>query len=271
MPGQLERLLRLMGAGSVLVPADGAPGAKRRPRAGARRARAARRAVVAAPGRELRRPLTAARPGATAGAATALELPALRRFQIAGSRGRGARAPARWSDRPRGRRPRRSPRWRRTAHSRRARSATRATSSPTELREELERGGTLVLTDSNRRRVVNSARLRLRYGPTLGPEDDISPDSPTFELFDQRVERPAHARALQRPARARIADPAGPGDLPRAPRLRGGGRRPRHLVARGQEPRRRPALDRAALPRPLRARIAAALPARRRARGRRSR
>ena len=56
---------------------------------------------------------------------------------------------------------------------------------PAELRDELERGGTLVLTDSNRRRVVNSARLRLRYGPTLGPEDDISPDSPTFELFDR--------------------------------------------------------------------------------------
>ena len=58
-------------------------------------------------------------------------------------------------------------------------------SGTAELRDELEQGGTLVLTDSNRRRVVNSARLRLRYGPTLGPEDDISPDSPTFELFDQ--------------------------------------------------------------------------------------
>jgi hypothetical protein len=56
---------------------------------------------------------------------------------------------------------------------------------PAELRRELERGGTLVLTDSNRRRVVNAARLRLRYGPTLGPDDDISPDSPTFELFDR--------------------------------------------------------------------------------------
>ena len=33
--------------------------------------------------------------------------------------------------------------------------------------------------------MVNSARLRLRYGPTLGPEDEISPDSPTFELFDR--------------------------------------------------------------------------------------
>ena len=68
------------------------------------------------------------------------------------------------------------------------------------------------------------------------------------------VERPAHARALQRASRDRVADPGRAGDLPGAPAVRRRRRRPLHVLARRQEPRGGPALDRAALPPPARAR-----------------
>ena len=182
VPGQLERLLRLTGAGTVLVPADGRP-----ERSGALDPARAERALSEEP--DLRRPAESY--GARQRVVPArgwggdpLELPALRRFRIAGADDAVRVQPAGGVTVLDG-----------DAHgiaSLAAHGALPAGAlryagdlSPTELREELERGGTLVLTDSNRRRVVNSARLRLRYGPTLGPEDDISPDSPTFELFDQ--------------------------------------------------------------------------------------
>lgn len=182
VPGQLERLLGLLGAGTVLVPADGRP-----ERSGALEPARAERALAQEPW--LRRPARsygprlASRP-ADGWGGEALELPALRSFRIGGAAdavrvhplsgttvldgdAHGIAALA--------------------AHGRLPSGALRYAGDlgPAELRRELERGGTLVLTDSNRRRVVNSARLRLRYGPTLGPEDDISPDAPAFELFDR--------------------------------------------------------------------------------------
>jgi len=182
VPGQLARLLRLMGVGSVLVPADGRP-----ERSGALEPARVEHALRGEPW--WRRPAQAyggrdpARP-ADGWGGEAYELPAVRRFQFAGAGdavrlhplsgttvlegdAHGVAALA--------------------GHGRLPAGALRYAGDldPSELRGELERGGTLVLTDSNRRRVVNSARLRLRYGPTLGPEDEISPDSPTFELFDR--------------------------------------------------------------------------------------
>jgi arabinofuranan 3-O-arabinosyltransferase len=182
VPGQLERLLRLMGAGTVLVPADG-----RVERSGALDPARAERALSTE--EWLRHPAgsyggrLAVTPVRGWGGSS-LSLPALRRFAIprADSAVRvhplgattvidgdahGLAALAAHGELPSG-----------ALHY-------AGDLSPAELRAALERGGTLVLTDSNRRRVVNSARLRLRYGPTLGPEDDISPDSPTFELFDR--------------------------------------------------------------------------------------
>jgi hypothetical protein len=182
VPGQLARLLRLMGAGSVLVPADG-----RAERSGALEPARVEHALRDQPW--WRSPAESyggqvpARP-ADGWGGEAYSLPAVRRFQLAGAEGavrvhsvsgttiidgdaHGIAALA--------------------AHGRLPAAALRYAGDldAAELRRELERGGTLVLTDSNRRRVVNSARLRLRYGPTLGPEDDIPADSPTFELFDR--------------------------------------------------------------------------------------
>jgi len=182
VPGQLARLLRLMGAGSVLVPADG-----RAERSGALEPARVEHALRDEPW--WRRPAQSyggrvpARP-ADGWGGEAYELPAVRRFQVDGAEGavrvhpvsgttildgdaHGIAALA--------------------AHGRLPAGALRYAGDldAAELRRELERGGSLVLTDSNRRRVVNSARLRLRYGPTLGPEDHISADSPRFELFDR--------------------------------------------------------------------------------------
>jgi arabinofuranan 3-O-arabinosyltransferase len=182
LPGQLGRLLRLMGAETVLVPADGRP-----ERSGALEPARAERALSEEPW--LRHPAQSygarvrATPAHGWGGST-LSLPSVRRYELpgAGSAVRvhplsgvtvldgdahGVAALA--------------------AHGALPAGALRYAGdlSQSELRDALERGGTLVLTDSNRRRVVNSARLRLRYGPTLGPEDDISPDSPTFDLFDR--------------------------------------------------------------------------------------
>ena len=182
LPGQLERMLSLMGAGTVLVPADGRP-----ERSGALDPARAERALSREPWAEeparaygSRVELTPAR----GWGGRPLELPELRRFPIAGADAAVRAHPASGVTVLDG-----------DAHGIAALAAHRALPEgalryagdldPGELRAELERGGTLVLTDSNRRRVVNSARLRLRYGPTLGPEDDISPDSPTFELFDR--------------------------------------------------------------------------------------
>jgi arabinofuranan 3-O-arabinosyltransferase len=182
VPGQLDRLLRLMGAATVLVPADG-----RTERSGALDPARAERALSGQPW--LRRPartygarlrLTPAR----GWGGRPLSLPAVRRFRVAGAGSAVRVHPLGGVTVLDG-----------DAHGIAALAAHRALPagalryagdlSPAELRDALEHGGTLVLTDSNRRRVVNSARLRQRYGPTLGPEDDISPDSPTFELFDR--------------------------------------------------------------------------------------
>ena len=182
LPAQLERLLRLTGAGTVLVPADGRP-----ERSGALDPARAERALSREPwaGETARAygdrlELTPAR----GWGGRTLALPELRRFPIGGAEAAVRAHPEGGVTVVDG-----------DAHGIAALAAHRALPegalryagdlSPSELRDELERGGSLVLTDSNRRRVVNSARLRLRYGPTLGPDDDISPDSPTFELFDR--------------------------------------------------------------------------------------
>ena len=182
VPGQLGRLLKLMGAGTVLVPADGRP-----ERSGALEPARAERALSEEPWLGAPAGSYGARLRATPAhgwGGGALSLPSVRRYELPGA-GSAVRAhPLSGVTVLDG-----------DAHgvaSLAAHGALPAGAfryagdlSPAELRDTLERGGTLALTDSNRRRVVNSARLRLRYGPTLGPEDDISPDSPTFELFDR--------------------------------------------------------------------------------------
>jgi hypothetical protein len=182
VPGQLEGLLRMSGAGTVLVPADGRP-----ERSGALDPARAERALSREPWAQEparaygdRLVLTPAR----GWGGRALALPELRRFPIEGAEATVRAHPAGGVTVLAG-----------DSHGIAALAAHGALPEGAlryagdlgraELRGELERGGTLVLTDSNRRRVVNSARLRLRYGPTLGPEDDISPDSPTFELFER--------------------------------------------------------------------------------------
>ena len=182
VPDQLERLLRLTGAGTVLVPTDGRP-----ERSGALDPARAERALSGEA--LLRRPAESYGPRlrvvpARGWGGDPLELPALRRYRVAGAGDAVRVQPAGGVTVLDG-----------DAHGIAALAAHRALPagalryagdlSPSELRDALELGGTLVLTDSNRRRVVNSARLRLRYGPTLGPDDEISPDSPTFELFDE--------------------------------------------------------------------------------------
>jgi arabinofuranan 3-O-arabinosyltransferase len=182
VPGQLERLLRVTGAGSVLVPADGRP-----ERSGALDPARAERALSGEP--RLRRPEESYGPRQHAVPArgwggSPLELPSVRRYGVAGAADAVRVHPASGVTVLDGDADGIAEL---AAHDALPAGALRYAGdlAPAELRDELERGGTLVLTDSNRRRVVNSARLRLRYGPTLGPEDEISPDSPTFELFDR--------------------------------------------------------------------------------------
>ena len=47
-------------------------------------------------------------------------------------------------------------------------------------------GARLVLTDSARRRTFTAPRLRANRGPTLGPDDPVSGDSPLFDPFPGR-------------------------------------------------------------------------------------
>ena len=56
--------------------------------------------------------------------------------------------------------------------------------TPTDLRASLERGATLVLTDSARRRLIAPSRLRTNRGPTLTTADDLSPQMPFYDIFD---------------------------------------------------------------------------------------
>ncbi len=265
LPGQLERLLRLTGAGTVLVPADGRP-----ERSGALDPARAERALSREPW--ARRPARAygdrldAHAGARVGRTNTVALPELRRFPIEGAEAAVRAHPAGGVTVLDG-----------DAHGIAALAAHRALPegalryagdlSAAELRAELERGGPLVLTDSNRRRVVNSARLRLRYGPTLGPEDDISPDSPTFELFD-RESNDRRTLALYTGLRA-IESPIQPGQAifpeHRAYAAVDGDLRTSWLADKNLE--FDAALDRAALPAAARGAVAAAVPARGRARG----
>ncbi len=57
------------------------------------------------------------------------------------------------------------------------------------LRRAVAAGAPLVFSDSARRRVFIAARLRGNRGPTLGPQDPISAESPTFDPFPGRGSR----------------------------------------------------------------------------------
>lgn len=54
---------------------------------------------------------------------------------------------------------------------------------PAATARELKRGARIVLTDSARRRVVAGPRARANRGPVLGPDDPVSEDSPMYEPF----------------------------------------------------------------------------------------
>ncbi|MBX5469712.1 MAG: DUF3367 domain-containing protein [Thermoleophilaceae bacterium] len=54
---------------------------------------------------------------------------------------------------------------------------------PARLRSLVGAGARLVFSDSARRRVTSPSRLRANHGPTLGPHDPISEDSPTSSPF----------------------------------------------------------------------------------------
>ena len=47
-------------------------------------------------------------------------------------------------------------------------------------------GATLVFTDSNRRRVLETNQLRANRGPTVGPRDSLPRELPSYELFPER-------------------------------------------------------------------------------------
>jgi arabinofuranan 3-O-arabinosyltransferase len=55
-----------------------------------------------------------------------------------------------------------------------------------QLHAALDRGATLALTDSSRRRLIAPSRLRTNRGPTLTTEDDLSPQMPFYEIFEDR-------------------------------------------------------------------------------------
>ena len=78
-----------------------------------------------------------------------------------------------------------------------------------QLSRLLEAGSTIVLTDSARRRTFVAPRLRSNRGPTLGPDDPISPDSPRFEAFPARGSE-GRTVALY-PGVRRVYSPAQPG------------------------------------------------------------
>ena len=238
-------LLELTGVGQVLVPADGrrseAAGSTRAGRAGARGG------AMAAPGADLRprqrvvpargwggvprelparaplpiaaalptRPRATGRPGMTVLDGDAHGVAALAAHGALA----GGRAPLR------------------------GRSRARPSCAT-----ELERGGTLVLTDSNRAQRSSTPRAcACATAPRSGRRTRARPDSPTFELFD-RESNDQRTLALYSGLRT-LESPiqAGQAIFPEHRPFAAVDGRPRHVLARGQEPRRRPALDRAAL------------------------
>ena len=54
------------------------------------------------------------------------------------------------------------------------------------LAELVRDGATLVLTDSNRRRVLETNQLRANRGPTMGPHDELPREWPAYTLFPDR-------------------------------------------------------------------------------------
>lgn len=55
-----------------------------------------------------------------------------------------------------------------------------------QLRAAAERGAPIVISDSNRRRIIVISRMRQNAGPTLGPDDPISEDSAVLNPFPLR-------------------------------------------------------------------------------------
>jgi hypothetical protein len=58
--------------------------------------------------------------------------------------------------------------------------------NPPELRDQVRSGATLVFTDSNRRRFVSGSRTTLNKSATLGPTDSIPASLPSYDLFPDR-------------------------------------------------------------------------------------
>ena len=93
---------------------------------------------------------------------------------------------------------RRSPGWRRSGRCR----ATGGSPTPATCRDaELRRaagGGEVVISDSNRRRVLAAARMAQNHGATLAADDPFSPDAAVLDLFPPRGSDGADRRGLRR-------------------------------------------------------------------------
>ena len=182
LPGQLDPLLDLLGARTVVSGRRRRPPPQRRgaARRGRRRARPARSARTSA--------------GARCGPSRAPRARSERRGRCRGcvpgtARGRGRSCG--W--RPTAGRPcvdgsadgAGRARGVRRAAARPAAWPTRATSRARELRRAAD-GGEVVITDSNRRRVVAAARMAQNHGATLAADEPLSPDAAVLDLFPAR-------------------------------------------------------------------------------------
>ena len=179
VPAQLEGLLDWLGVG------DGGNGDRRRPRAQRR---------AAADGGRTRAVAGGARPAGRGVRAGARVRPALRVAHRAGAAAAGARLRHRGRGaRPggaagRGRGPGRIGRGRGRARRLRRARPRRATRLRGRSRRGRAcdggaRGGELVITDSNRRRIVSPSRPRQTWGRTLEADEDIPVDAPQLETF----------------------------------------------------------------------------------------
>ena len=186
VPGQLAPLLRLIDVGQVLVAADG-----NRSRNGALDPVRVERAIagqagLSAPRREYGQRRRYEPPPGRSGAA--MRLPDIRRLAVTGTQSPGG--------------VRLQPVAGATLLEGDAEGVTQlaalglleprrallyAGDVDDELRGELVASGArIVLSDSARRRTYTSPRLRANRGPTLGPDDPVSGDSPLFEPFPER-------------------------------------------------------------------------------------
>ena len=199
LPGQLDPLLDLMGARTVLDGRRRRPHPqRRRPRRGRGRRRSTSSATPTPAGATARaRPRAAGTLGGPRGSRRSAPGTARRRRGLVRVEPRREPATVVRRARPRG-----WPAWRRFgAPPPRAARRLRRPTCRVATRLRARRAPEVVITDSNRRRVLVPSRLAQNAGPTLAADEEPSVDAAVLDPFAARQRR-ADRRGLRRRSRA---------------------------------------------------------------------